>query len=181
MTVFSARADVPTETPGRYAKQLLSHLGHRVTWATAGDTSTAQIAGGTGSIVVGDGRLTLIAEASDAETLTRSSTSSAATWSDSPSGRSWRSPGSPTWTAPPDPRRRRRETTSAPPSRLADHGRRAGGWSRPQSRRALVNQAPRPPRWGPSLAPLPGCPEQARNTGDPGAARAGHWRRSWQR
>ncbi|MGY1691877.1 DUF2218 domain-containing protein [Geodermatophilus sp. SYSU D01105] len=71
MTVFSARADVPTETPGRYAKQLLSHLGHRVTWATAEDTSTAQIAGGTGSIVVGDGRLTLIAEASDAETLTR--------------------------------------------------------------------------------------------------------------
>jgi uncharacterized protein len=71
MTPFTARADVRTDAAARCAKQLLSHLGHRVTWTTAGDTSTAQIAGGTGSVVVGDGTLTLIAQASDAETLTR--------------------------------------------------------------------------------------------------------------
>jgi len=71
MTAFSARGEVPTATPDRYAKQLLSHLGRRVHWTTAGDTSTAQIAGGTGRVIVGDGVLALIAEASDAETLIR--------------------------------------------------------------------------------------------------------------
>jgi hypothetical protein len=71
MTALTARADVPTETPARYAKQLLSHLGRRTSWATDGDTSTAEIAGGTGRVVIGDGVLTLIAEAPDAETLSR--------------------------------------------------------------------------------------------------------------
>jgi hypothetical protein len=66
---FIARADVPTGTPDRYAKQLLSHLGHRVDWTTDGATSTAQLAGGTGRIVVADRVLTLIAEAPDAEAL----------------------------------------------------------------------------------------------------------------
>jgi hypothetical protein len=42
MTALAARADVPTPTPARYAKQLLSHLGQRTTWTTAGDTSTAR-------------------------------------------------------------------------------------------------------------------------------------------
>jgi hypothetical protein len=70
MTV-TARADVPTEAPDRYAKQLLSHLGHRVTWTTDGETSTAELAGGTGRIVVGDGVITLVAEAPDAEALAR--------------------------------------------------------------------------------------------------------------
>ena len=64
MTSVTARADVPTDTPDRYAKQLLSHLGRRVTWATDGNVSTAEIAGGTGM-------LTLLAEAPDAETLAR--------------------------------------------------------------------------------------------------------------
>jgi uncharacterized protein len=71
MTVLTARADVPTEAPARYAKQLLSHLGRRTTWTTDGDTSSAGIAGGTGRVVVGDGVLTLVAEAPDAETLGR--------------------------------------------------------------------------------------------------------------
>jgi hypothetical protein len=71
MTVLTARADVPTEAPARYAKQLLSHLGRRTTWTTDGDTSSAEIAGGTGRVAVGDGVLTLVAEASDAETLGR--------------------------------------------------------------------------------------------------------------
>ena len=61
MTVLTARADVPTEAPARYAKQLLSHLGRRTTWTTDGDTSSAGIAGGTGRVVVGDGVLTLVA------------------------------------------------------------------------------------------------------------------------
>lgn len=68
---FTARADVPTGTPARYAKQLLSHLGHRVAWATDGDTSTAELAGGTGRIVIGDGVLTLVAKAPDADALAR--------------------------------------------------------------------------------------------------------------
>ena len=71
MTDFSARADVPTPNPDRYAKQLLSHLGQRTAWTTEGTTSTADIAGGTGRVLVGDGVLTLIAEAPDAAALTR--------------------------------------------------------------------------------------------------------------
>jgi len=68
---LTARADVPTDAPARYAKQLVSHLGHRVEFTTEGDTSTASIGEATGSIVVGDGVLTLLAEAPDAETLDR--------------------------------------------------------------------------------------------------------------
>jgi hypothetical protein len=71
MTALTARADVPTATPARYAKQLLSHLGRRVSWTTDGDTSTAELAGGTGTVVVGDGVLTLMAEAPDAASLTQ--------------------------------------------------------------------------------------------------------------
>jgi hypothetical protein len=71
MTDLTARAVVPTPTPARYAKQLLSHLGRRVAWTTDGDTSTAQLAGGTGIVVVGDGVLTLLAEAPDADSLDR--------------------------------------------------------------------------------------------------------------
>jgi len=68
---LTARADVPTESPERYAKQLVSHLGRRVEFTTDGPTSTASIAGGTGVIQVGEGVLTLRAEAPDAETLDR--------------------------------------------------------------------------------------------------------------
>jgi hypothetical protein len=71
MTALTARADVPTATPARYAKQLLAHLGRRVSWTTDGDTSTAELAGGTGTVVVGDGVLTLMAEAPDVESLTQ--------------------------------------------------------------------------------------------------------------
>jgi hypothetical protein len=71
MTARIARADVPTDAAVRYAEQLLSHVGRPVTWTKAGDTSTAQIAGGTGRVRVRDGVLTLIAEAPDVETLIR--------------------------------------------------------------------------------------------------------------
>jgi len=66
---LTARADVRTDAPERYAKQLVSHLGRRTEWTTRGGTSTAAIAGGTGVVEVGDGVLTLRAEASDAATL----------------------------------------------------------------------------------------------------------------
>ena len=49
----------------------MSHLGRRTEWTTDGASSTAAIAGGTGVIEVGDGVLTLRAEAPDAETLDR--------------------------------------------------------------------------------------------------------------
>jgi hypothetical protein len=68
---LTARADVPTDAPERYAKQLVAHLGRKVEFTIDGPTSTATIAGGTGVIEVGDGVLTLLAEAPDAETLDR--------------------------------------------------------------------------------------------------------------
>jgi uncharacterized protein len=71
MEQLTARADVPTETPDRYAKQLVSHLGRRVEFATEGATSTARFGEGTGRVVVGEGVLTLLAEAPDAESLAR--------------------------------------------------------------------------------------------------------------
>ena len=66
-----AVADVATDVPERYAKQLVSHLGRRLTWVTDGDTSRAEIGPGVGTVVVGSGVLTLRAEAPDVETLER--------------------------------------------------------------------------------------------------------------
>jgi hypothetical protein len=68
---LTARADVRTDVPERYAKQLVSHLGRRVEFTVDGPRSTASIAGGTGVVEVGDGVITLLAEASDTETLDR--------------------------------------------------------------------------------------------------------------
>lgn len=68
---LAARADVVTDKPERYAKQLVSHLGRKVAFTTDGPTSTAEIGDGTARIVVGDGVLTLLAEAPDAENLDR--------------------------------------------------------------------------------------------------------------
>jgi hypothetical protein len=68
---LSARADVRTDTPERYAKQLVAHLGHRLTFTTTGSTSTAAIGDGVGAVEVGDGILTLHASAQDPETLDR--------------------------------------------------------------------------------------------------------------
>jgi 3-hydroxyisobutyrate dehydrogenase-like beta-hydroxyacid dehydrogenase len=62
-------AEVPTDAPTRYAKQLVSHLGRRLTWQTDGDISRAAIGDGVGTVVVGEGVLTLRAEAPDADTL----------------------------------------------------------------------------------------------------------------
>jgi hypothetical protein len=71
MEQLTARADVATQTPDRYAKQLVAHLGRRVEFAVDGATSTARFGEGTGTVVVGDGVLTLLAEGPDAESLAR--------------------------------------------------------------------------------------------------------------
>jgi hypothetical protein len=71
MTSHVSRADVVTDAPARYAKQLVSHLGRRVEWTTDGDTSTASWGTAVGQIVVGDGVLTLLASGPDAEGVAR--------------------------------------------------------------------------------------------------------------
>jgi len=60
-------ADVVTPTPERYAKQLVSHLGRKVTVGIDGPTSTVQLGGVTGQIVVGDGVITLLDSGTDTE------------------------------------------------------------------------------------------------------------------
>jgi hypothetical protein len=70
-SAVSSRADVATATPDRFAKQLVSHLGHRVTFTTEGAASSAEIAGGVGTVLVGDGVLTLLAQAPDDKSLAR--------------------------------------------------------------------------------------------------------------
>ena len=66
---LTARADVATDAPGRYAKQLVSHLGRKVEFAVDGPASTARFGDGTGTVVVGEGVITLLAEAPDADSL----------------------------------------------------------------------------------------------------------------
>ena len=72
---LSSRADVVTDVPARYAKQLVSHLGRKVEFVheerTDGDTWTAHVAGSVARITVGDGVLVLQAEAPDPEGLAR--------------------------------------------------------------------------------------------------------------
>lgn len=63
--VLRSRADVPTVTPERYAKQLVSHLGRKVPFVTDGLTSTVQLGTATGRVVVGDAVLTLLASGGD--------------------------------------------------------------------------------------------------------------------
>ena len=72
MTTLSSRADVPTDAPARYAKQLVLHLGRRVPFTEDSDGAWTTIVGDArGRIIVGDDVLALRAEAPDAETLSR--------------------------------------------------------------------------------------------------------------
>lgn len=73
---LQARAEVVTEAPERYAKQLVAHLGRKVTFRTEGGRSTAVFGDGTGptgtgSVEVADGLLVLHAQASDRVGLAR--------------------------------------------------------------------------------------------------------------
>ena len=73
MTVpqITSRADVITDAPARYAKQLVSHLGRKVDFTVDGDTSTAEIGGATARVVVGDGVITLLAAGPQEEDVAR--------------------------------------------------------------------------------------------------------------
>ena len=71
LTPLASRADVVTDAPDRYAKQLVSHLGRRAEFTTEGPESSAQIGSGTARVVVGDGVLTLLAAGPDEESLAR--------------------------------------------------------------------------------------------------------------
>jgi hypothetical protein len=71
MTVHVSRADVVTDAPARYAKQLVAHLGRRVPFTTEGNTSTAVLEGTTAAIIVGDNVLTMTATGADPTTVAR--------------------------------------------------------------------------------------------------------------
>ena len=68
---YTSRAEVTTDAPGRYAKQLISHLGRKVPFTQDGNSWAADIQGATARITPGDGVLVLQAEAPDTELLTR--------------------------------------------------------------------------------------------------------------
>ena len=68
---LTSRADVATDTPARYAKQLVSHLGRKVEFVMDGATHTATIGDSTAQIAVGDGVLTLRAGAQTEAGLAR--------------------------------------------------------------------------------------------------------------
>jgi hypothetical protein len=71
---FRSVAEVPTDAAARYAKQLLSHLGHKVAvQAIEGEPRGGRLvfAYGTATVVPGSDRLTLRAVAADTESLAR--------------------------------------------------------------------------------------------------------------
>ena len=68
-TTLHSRADVTTTAPARYAKQLISHLGRKVTFTTDGDTSTVRLGEATGQVVVRHGVLVLLASGPDPESV----------------------------------------------------------------------------------------------------------------
>lgn len=68
---ITSRADVTTDTPARYAKQLIAHLGRKLEFTTVGATSTATIGDAIGHIVVADGVLTLLASGDDESAVAR--------------------------------------------------------------------------------------------------------------
>jgi hypothetical protein len=70
---IGSRADVATGTPARYAKQLISHLGRKVSFTgdAISSPATAVIGAATGAIVAGDGVLTLLAVGADEESVAR--------------------------------------------------------------------------------------------------------------
>ena len=68
-----SRADVATDAPGRYAKQLISHLGRKLSFTGDAITApaTAVIGAATAGIVVGERVLTLWAAGEDEESVAR--------------------------------------------------------------------------------------------------------------
>ena len=73
MTDFSSTAAVATERPGRYAKQLASHLGRKVpsAWDEESGEGSVEFPTGRATLAAGDGVLLLALVADDAENLDR--------------------------------------------------------------------------------------------------------------
>ncbi len=71
MTTHLSRADVLTDAPARYAKQLVAHLGRKVPFTTDGATSTTTVEGTTAAITVADAALTLTVTGSDPAAVAR--------------------------------------------------------------------------------------------------------------
>ncbi|MFU8876223.1 DUF2218 domain-containing protein [Micromonospora sp. SL4-19] len=68
-TRLSSRADIVTDAPGRYAKQLVAHLGRKIEFRTDGPVSSAAIGEGAAQLVVGHGVLTLLATGDDERSM----------------------------------------------------------------------------------------------------------------
>lgn len=73
MTQFSSTASVPTDRPARYAKQLASHLGRKVTseWDDEAEQGWIDFGTGRATLAAGDGVLLLGLVADDAEARDR--------------------------------------------------------------------------------------------------------------
>jgi hypothetical protein len=56
-------ARVTTDTPQRFARQLVSHLGHRVPVTRTGEEARLSFGSGSGTVRSGGGELVLVAEA----------------------------------------------------------------------------------------------------------------------
>jgi hypothetical protein len=65
-----SRANITTEAPERYAKQLISHLGRKVKVTETSEGTVLEIGSGRGTVTPGDGVLVLTAEATSAKELT---------------------------------------------------------------------------------------------------------------
>ena len=62
-TTLTSRAEVATDAPERYAKQLVSHLGHRVSVTETPEGSVLAFDGGRGTVRVAEGAVILEAVA----------------------------------------------------------------------------------------------------------------------
>ncbi|GGK10317.1 hypothetical protein GCM10010123_45380 [Pilimelia anulata] len=71
MTTHTSRAEVATDAPARYAKQLVAHLGRKLTFTTDGATSTTNLDDTTASITVGDNVLIMVAAGPSEEGVAR--------------------------------------------------------------------------------------------------------------
>ena len=67
--LITSHAEVITDTPARYAKQLIAQLGRKLDFNIEDATSTTTIGEATGQVVVGDGSLILIATGVDVEAV----------------------------------------------------------------------------------------------------------------
>jgi hypothetical protein len=68
---LSSRAEVPTDRPERWAKQLVSHLSTKLTVREVPNGHALEIGEAEGRVLVEPGRLVLTAVADDEETLER--------------------------------------------------------------------------------------------------------------